>query len=188
MPAPVAQTICHPTADSGLWCFALIQNNTADLFENISAQITLLDTNDSIIASQTAYTPLDIIPANTSMPVYAFFPNISTEVHPRVQVLSALQASGANYPIAVINNSLAQIDWGGRSAQLSGQVYLLPESQAATQVWVAAVAYDKHGTVVGIRRWEGDEIQHGSSISFNFGISSLGGAINSVEFFVEARP
>src|SRR5688572_11888186 len=46
VPAPVAQAVCHPTADSGLWCFALIQNNTTDLFENVSAQISLLDADD----------------------------------------------------------------------------------------------------------------------------------------------
>jgi LysM repeat protein len=188
VPAPVTQAVCHPTTDSGLWCFALVQNNTPDLFENVSAQITLLDSNDTVIASQTAYTPLDIIPSNTSMPVYVFFPDISTEVHPRVQVLSALPASRASHPAAVINNSLAQIDWDGHTAQLSGQVYLPLESQAATQIWVAAVSYDKHGTVVGVRRWEGGELQPGTSIQFNFGVSSLGGEIDSVEFFVQARP
>lgn len=188
VPAPVTQAVCHPTADSGLWCFALIQNNTADLFENVSAQITLLDSNDAVVASQTAYTPLDIIPSNASMPVYVFFPDISTEVHPRVQVLSALPASTASHPAGIINNSLAQIDWDGRTAQLSGQVYLPSESQAATQVWVAAVAYDRYGNVVGLRRWEGDGIQPGTSIPFNFVVSSLGGGIDSVEFFVEIRP
>jgi LysM repeat protein len=188
VPAPVAQAVCHPTADSGLWCFALIQNNTTDLFENVSAQITLLDPDDNVTASQTAFTPLNIIPPNTSMPVYVFFPNTSADVHPRVQVLSALQADAGGYLPAVINQSLAQIDWDGRSAQLSGDIYLPPESQAATQAWVAAVAYDKYGTVVGVRRWEGGGIQPGTSIQFNFAVSSLGGDIEAVEFFVQARP
>jgi hypothetical protein len=71
--APVTQTVCHPTADNGLWCFALIQNNTPDILENVSAQITLLDENNNVLASQTAFTPLDIIPANSSLPVYVSF-------------------------------------------------------------------------------------------------------------------
>ncbi len=187
VPAPVTQAVCHPTADSGLWCFALIQNNTTDLFENVSAQITLLDVDDNVIASQNAFTPLNIIPPNTSMPVYVFFPNITAEVHPRVQILSALQSDAGGYLPAVINQSLAQVDWDGRTAQLSGDIYLPPESQAATQVWVAAVAYDQYGTVVGLRRWEGDGVQPGTSIQFNFAISSLGGDIEAVEFFVQAR-
>ena len=47
VPAPVTQTVCHPTADNGLWCFALIQNDTSDILENVSAQITLLDESNN---------------------------------------------------------------------------------------------------------------------------------------------
>lgn len=188
VPAPVTQAVCHPSADSGLWCFALVQNNTADVLENVSAQITLLDSNGASIASQIAFTPLDIIPANSSMPVYVFFPNTPAEVTPQIQIMTALQASASSHLPAILNNSLAQINWNGKTAQLSGQVYLPPESQAATQTWVAAVAYDKSGTVVGVRRWEGEGIQPGMSINFNFAVSSLGEDIEAVDFFVQARP
>ncbi len=188
VPAPVTQTVCHPTADSGLWCFALIQNPTADALENVSAQITLLDADGTTVASQIAFMPIDILPPNSSMPVYVFFPNMSANVTPRVQVLSALQASASSYLPAILNNTLAQIGNNGRTAQLSGQVYLPPESQTATRVWVAAVAYDKNGTVVGVKRWEGAGIQPGTSINFNFAVSSLGGDIEALEFFVQVRP
>ncbi len=187
VPAPVTQTVCHPTADNGLWCFALIQNNTADILENVSAQITLLDENNIMIASQPAFTPLDIIPANSSLPVYVFFPNTSSNANIQVQLLSAIQSNNSRHLPATLNNTIAQIDWNGLTAQLSGQIFLPAESTAATQVWVAAVAYDKEGRVVGIKRWEGGAIQPGGSISFSFLVSSLGSAIDAVEFFVEAR-
>lgn len=188
VPAPVTQTVCHPTADNGLWCFALIQNNTPDILENVSAQITLLDKNNNAIASQSAFTPLDIIPSNSSLPVYVFFPNIPASVNIQVQLLSAIQSNSLRYLPATLNNTIAQIDWNGLTAQLSGQIYLPPESQAATQVWVAAVAYDKDGRIVGVKRWEGGAIQPGGSISFSFLVSSLGSAIDAVEFFIVAKP
>ena len=122
------------------------------------------------------------------MPVYVFFPKQSADVTPQVQILSALQASANRYLPAILDNTLAQIEWDGHRAQLSGGVYLPPESQAATQTWVAAVAYDRNGTVVGVRRWEGGAIQPGTSITFSFAVSSLGGDIEAVEFFVQARP
>jgi hypothetical protein len=187
---PVTQTVCHPTADNGLWCFALIQNNTPDILENVSAQITLLDENNNALASQTAFTPLDIIPPNSSMPVYVFFPNISASVNIQVQLLNAIQlnSNNARYLPATLNNTIAQIAWNGLTAQLSGQIHLPAESTAATQVWVAAVAYDKDGHVVGVKRWEGGAIQPGGSITFSFLVSSLGSAIDAVEFFVQAKP
>ena len=187
VPAPVTQTICHLTADDGLWCFALIQNNTPDILENVSAQITLLDENNNALASQIAFLPLDIIPPNTSLPVYIFFPNISVNTNTQVQVLSAMQSNGSRYLPATLHNTSAQIDWNGLTAQLSGQIFLPAESTAATQVWVAAVAYDKEGHVVGVKRWEGGAIQPGGSISFSFLVSSLGPAIDAVEFIVEAK-
>jgi len=187
VPAPVTQAVCHPSADGGLWCFALIQNNTPDILENISAQITLLDENNNALASQTAFTPLDIIPSNASLPVYVFFPNTTASANVQVQILSAIQSNASRYLPATLNNIVTQIDWNGLTAQVSGQIYLPAESTAATQVWVAAVAYDKDGRVVGVKRWEGGAIQPGGSITFSFLVSSLGSAMDAVEIVVQAR-
>jgi len=188
VPAPVTQADCHPTADSGLWCFALIQNDTTTYLENVSAQITLFDSNNNVIAKETAFTPLDIIAPNSSLPVYVFFPNISENVNPQIQLLSAMQGDGASYLPAALNNTIAQISWDGKSAQVSGQISLPAESNAATQVWVAAVAYDKNRTVVGVKRWEGGAIQPGTMTNFQFAVASVGGVIEAVEFFVQVRP
>jgi hypothetical protein len=166
----------------------LIQNNTPDILENISAQITLLDESNNALASQTAFMPLDIIPPNTSLPAYVFFPNTAANTNIQVQVLSAIQTNASRYLPAKLNNTIAQIDWNGLTAQLSGQISLPAESTATTQVWVAAVAYDKDGRVVGVKRWEGGAIQPGASIAFSFLVSSLGSAIDAVEFVVEAKP
>lgn len=188
MPVPITQTVCHPTADGGLGCFALIQNDSPVLLENISAQITLFDENNNMLASQTAFPPLDILPSNTSLPVYVFFPDSLATVHVQVQLLSAIQTDTSRYLPATLNNTITQISWDGKSAQLSGQVYLPAESQAAARVWVAAVAYDRNGTVVGVKRWEGGAIQPGASIAFSFSVASLGLAIEAVEFVVQANP
>jgi LysM repeat protein len=187
VPVPITQTVCHPTADNGLWCFALIQNNTTDILENVSAQITLIDKNNKVFASQTAFTPLDIISPDSSLPVSVFFPNTSANPNIQVQLLSAIQSTNSGYLPVYLNNSIAQIAWNGLVAQLSGQIFLSTESTAATQVWVAAVAFDKEGQVVGIKRWEGGALQSGGNLQFNFAVSSLGSAIETVEFTIEAK-
>ncbi len=188
MPAPITQTVCHPSADNGLWCFALIRNDSAKPLENISAQIILLDEDNNVAASQTAFTPLDIIPPNSSLPVYVFFPDTPPNLNVQAQLLSAISSSNSRYLPTTLNNTIAQIDWNGKAAQLSGQILLPAESQAATQVWVAAVAYDKDGRVVGVRRWEGGAVEPGGSISFSFLVASLGGDIEAVDFVAQANP
>ena len=194
-PAPfvVQQIECYPTSNGGMWCFVLAFNASPDFMENLSAQITLVDSNRSILASQTALLPLNILPPNTSLPLTVYFPpDIPINANPQVQVLTAIQLlpNDARYIPATINNTLVQINAEGRTAQLSGLV-LSSQGQAsvANQVWVAATAYDDAGRVVGVRRWESSaSLSAGGSLSFEFLISSLGGKIARVEFAVEARP
>ncbi|MFN3492444.1 MAG: hypothetical protein ACK40V_09520, partial [Anaerolineales bacterium] len=186
LPVPITQTACYPDSSSGLHCFALIQNETPNILENVSVKFNLLDESNNVIASETAFIILDIIPANSSLPVYAYFSNINRAVNPQAQLLSALQNNSNNYLPAMIQNSIAEIN--GKYAQLSGKIYLPAESQPASQIWVAAVAYNQDGNVVGVRRWEGGGIQPGGSINFQFSVSSVGHDIEAVEFFIQAKP
>ncbi len=193
-PAPftVQQIECYPTTDKGMWCFVLAHNDSSDVLENVSAQVTLVDSNNATITSQTAWLTLNILPPNTSLPMAVFFPpEIPFTAKPQVQVLTAirLQPNDARYIPAAINNALVQVGAEGHSAQVSGVVLSLSQTATANQVWVAATAYDDAGRVVGVRRWESNaSLPAGGSLPFNFLVSSVGGRIAKVEFSVEARP
>jgi LysM repeat protein len=195
VPVSVKQIECHPTADQAMWCFVLVEaprNDFSDFMENISAQVTLVDSNGQVITSQAALSMLNILPPNTSLPLVTFFaPNIPADVKPQAQILTAIRLlpDDIRYLPAIVQNTLVQIDASGRSAQVNGQVYLPPESKAAAQVWVAAVAYDRAGRVVGVKRWESNTaLEAGNSLPFVFMISSVAGEIDRVEFAVEAQP
>lgn len=193
-PAPftVEQIECYPTVDKGMWCFVLARNDFPDLIENVSAQVTLVDSDNASIATQTAFLPLNILPPNTSLPLAVFFsPDIPFEAKPQVQILTAIQLlpDDRRYLPATINNALVQIDADGYSAQVSGLVLSLSQTATASQVWVAATVYDEAGRVVGVRRWESSAgLPPGGSLPFQFLVSSVGGRIGRVEFAVEARP
>ncbi len=193
-PAPftVEQVECYPTTDRGMWCFVLARNDFTDLIENVSAQVTLIDSNNATIATQTAFLPLNILPPNTSLPLTVFFsPDVPFDAKPQVQVLTAIRLlpNDERYIPAMVNNTLVQVTTEGHSAQVSGVVLSQSQTSTANQVWVAATAYDGAGRVVGVRRWESNEsLPPGGSLSFNFLVSSLGGRITRVEFAVEARP
>ncbi len=193
-PAPftVQQIGCHPTADRGMWCFVLVHNDFPDLLENVSAQITLVDADNTTLASQTALLPLNILPPNTSLPLTVYFPpEIPGSAKPQVQILTAIRLLPGDdrYLPATVNNTLVQVDAEGLSARVNGQVFLPANASNASQVWVAATAYDESGDVVGVRRWEwADGLAAGGSLPFEFMLSSIGGKISSVDFAVEARP
>jgi LysM repeat protein len=191
VPFTVEQSECFPTTNKGMWCFVLAHNDFFDFMENVSAQVTLIDSNGTLVASQTALLPLNILPPNTSLPLSVYFsPDIPVDAKPQVQILTAIRLlpNDQRYLPATVNNTLVQIDSDGHFATITGEVRLPAESNASTQVWVAAVAYDESGRVVGVKRWEGGGIQPGGSLNFEMSVASLGGVITRVEFAVEARP
>ena len=195
-PTPVAfateQIECYPTAERGMWCFVLVRNAFTDLVENVSAQVTLVDSNGAVLGSQPALLPLNILPPEIALPMAVYFgPEIPADAQPRVQILTAIRLlpGDTRYLPASMKNVAVQVAWSGRSAVVSGEVALPADSKAANQVWVAAVAYDASGRVVGVRRWEsGAPVQPGTTIFFGMTVSSLGGEIERVELAVEARP
>jgi LysM repeat protein len=192
-PAPftVEQIECYPTADEGMWCFVLVHNDFPEFMENLSAQVTLIDSNGATLASRTALLPLNILPPDTSLPLAVFFsPDIPPNAKPQVQILTAIRLwpNDGRYLPATVNNTLVQVNADGHFAQISGEVRLPAGSNAAIKTWVAAVAYDEDGRVVGVRRWEGGGVQPGGSINFEMTVASLGGRMTRVEFAVEARP
>jgi LysM repeat protein len=197
-PAPFAvqQITCRATTDGGQWCFVLAHNDSPVLMEDVTAQVTLVDADGKSLGSQMALLPLDILPPGSSLPLSVFFapglPGVGLpDARPQVQVLSAIRLlpNDARYLDAKVVNPQVQVDWSGLSGQASGQIALPVDSKAASQVWVAAVVYDKDGNVTGVRRWEASGgMQPGSSLPFSFGVASLAGEIGRVDFAVEARP
>jgi LysM repeat protein len=193
VPFTVEQVACYPTTNNGMWCFILVHNDFSDLMENVTAQVTLVDSNGIVLASQTATLLLNILPPDMSLPLAVYFPpDIPLDVEPQVQILTAIRLlpNDSRYLPATINNTLAQIDADGHFAQISGEVRLPAESNsvAAMRVWVAVVAYDDMGRVVGVKRWEAGGIQPGGNLNFEMTVASLGGRMTRVDFVVEARP
>jgi LysM repeat protein len=192
VPFTVQQIGCHATTDQGMWCFVLVHNDFPDLLENVTVQVTLVDANNATLASQMALLPLNILPPNTSMPLTVYFPpKIPSGAKPQVQILTAIRLlpGDERYLPASVNNTLVRINADGHSARVNGQVFLPANVKNASQVWVAATAYDDTGNVVGVRRWEwNDGLAAGRSLPFEFMLSSIGGRMSRVEFAVEARP
>jgi hypothetical protein len=93
------------------------------------------------------------------------------------------------YLPAVTQNTLVETDWSGRTARVAGQVLLTSSAGTANTLWVLAAGYDAGGNVIALRRWEAAApLSAGGSLPFELTLSSVGPAIERVEFLVEARP
>ena len=191
VPLRVQEASCHATANGAAWCFVLAHNDTSDIVENVTAQISLVDSSGVVIDTKAAALPLDILPPGASLPLSALFaPPLPLDVQPRVSMLTAIRLlpGDKRYLPVHSQNTVTEVSWLGRSAETRGEAFLDEDSASAREVWVVGVAYDRAGKVVGWRRWESTgALPAGSSIPFSLFLSSIAGGIDRVEIVLQAR-
>jgi LysM repeat protein len=196
-PTPVAIQFspveCNPGRDGGAWCFVLVTNPQSFDVESISAIIRVADEGAEEVISQIAVAPLDLLPAGSSMPLAAYFPpKLPNEpLQASAELLTSLPVfpDSERFLPVKIEELTINISDGGMEAEVSGQVKLADGEQEAGLVWVAAVAYDQHGAVIGLRRWENKTpLPGGKGQRFTFWVYSTGSAIERVEVLAEAKP
>lgn len=189
--AELSAVKCY-AAGAGSYCIVTVHNPFTEPLENVKVQMTVLDEQGKIIDNQEAFLPLNILPPGSSLPAYTLFARLPAGTLPVAQLATSIKLApeDARYLPAVTRNLLVSIDSDGRSARAQGQVFLSEKSSASTAtLWLAAVAYDIDGQVVGFRRWEGmSSLKPGSAQGFDFSVYSLGPAIETVDVIVEARP
>lgn len=191
VPVRISEVTCRPMVTGAAWCFALVHNDSAESVENITGEIAILDSSGNEVANQPAALLLDVLPAGSALPLAVLFP-APVPLDPMAQVrlgtAMRLRADDQRYVPAVANNVLTLVSWSGRTADVTGDVILPDRTHDAASIWIAAVAYDENGRVVGWRRWESSGgARAGSTLRFELSVYSLAGRIRRVELEVQAR-
>lgn len=187
---PLRQPVCYLNVSGGSVCFALVENPGAETIEGLTAQISLLSSQGSSIATQLAYPPLNLLEPGGRMPLVAHF--AGENVGPagaQALLLSAVRAGDLAGRYADVEISSVETELRSDIATVRFEVHSPPSNNLPVSVVVVAVAYDASGRVVGYRKWESglpllpDESQAGS-----LEVASLGPEIHEVEVLAEARP
>jgi hypothetical protein len=199
-PTPVAvsqgQVICSQAEDGGIWCFMPLHNTQTYPLEAFTAVFRMVDPQSQTVVSQMAYLPLDRLEPETTLPLAAYFPPDQVDkIAPPFQVTGELTsalpgADDGRYVPAHIANQKVMLAENGLSAILTADI-TLDGSRKAARVWVAAVAYDAQGTVVGVRRWEKPAeppLESGQILPVTMHVYSAAAKIDRVELHAEARP
>ena len=193
-PTPVAAALgdmqCYGRADTGLWCFATVENQGAIALESVSAAVRLADSAGAQVAEGTALTPLNVIPPGGTLPLMIFFSPpvpVPFQVNAVLQSAYPLQSAASRYANASLSTLNIEISADGLSAAVMTTVVFPDDTQAPGTLWVAAVAYDVSGHVVGVRRWEGEAPAPAEGLPVSMQVYSAGGVIVRVDVFVEAR-
>lgn len=191
IPLGTGPLTCKPSLDGGTWCFLLVQNNQPLPVENLEARIAVANGQTGQTYDQLSTAPLNILYPGKAMALSVYFPKeISGPFQSSYMLTSALAVQDGNNRYLDAKMENLQITQGLRnlSARVYGEVSLVSSAANATVVWVAGVAYDKDGNVVGVRRWTNNgPLNTGQRISFLFTVYSTGVEIAKVDVLLEAR-
>ncbi|MDR3577694.1 MAG: LysM domain-containing protein [Anaerolineaceae bacterium] len=196
-PTPAGVTLgkvhCAVNRDGGIWCFVPVYNGQSSNVESVSAIIRIAAKGSAQSLSQPASAPLDLIPGKGTLALEAYFPPSAAAAPDQAsaELLTALPVASADprYLPVKIAAPQFQVNADGLSAQVSGKLTLNASKAKASQVWVAAVAYDHAGEVVGLRRWESAApLTSGAGLSFAFDVYSIDETVTRVDVLAEAKP
>jgi hypothetical protein len=183
---------CYPDVRGGMWCLALAHNHGVSTLESISAVFRLSPGPQASALEQTVYAPLDVLAGGATLPLTAYFdPPIPVRAAAEAQPAGSLPLAKGDprYTAVTVQAVKTQID--GNTAAVSGALVPTDSGGTAKSVWVLAVAYDKAGQPVGLRKWEsppgGPSLSKASPLSFNLNVYSLGPAIDHVDVLAEGH-
>jgi LysM repeat protein len=186
----VAKPVCHRSGDGGLWCIAEVTNQQSFGVESVSGSIRIAGA-DGQVHSQDAALILDTLRAGESFPLVAFFPAPipdPQETDAEIRMVLPLNESAGRYPKASIENLVVVIAPGGKSAEVSGELFLDDAAAQAAGVWLGLAAYDTEGNPTGVRRVEIIQpLSGGSRIPFKGVVYAAGNPISQVRVIAEAR-
>jgi LysM repeat protein len=187
-PVPVEwqQPECYRTGDGGAWCILTVKNQLETDVENLSALIGLFTPQGTNIASQVAYSALNLLRAGDTIPLMSYFPAPLPEGFvAQGEILSGLAVASDDTRYLDLEADVSKIDISsdGIQAVVSGEVILPSDMTQPSQLWALIVAYDSNGKIVGARKWESS-----GETQFKLPVYSLAGKIDHVEVLTDARP
>jgi hypothetical protein len=182
---------CFGTLSGGLWCLAWATNESGSPLEGVAAAITLLDDRGVSVATQTAYSPLNLIREDGLIVLAAQFPGIREgPARAAVTPTSALSLDDTSrYLPAQAESVSAERMPSGMGWRVRGEADLGAEGEVEVgRGVVVVVGLDEDGRPVGLRTWEFQgPVAAGARVPFELSVFTLGPEIERVEVFVEAQ-
>ena len=184
----LSQPECSRTPEGGLWCFAILTNPLDEAASNLAVTFKSLNASSEEFASHTVPAILNKLDPGETLPASAYFTGpLPTAYTVTASLASAFPASQSGKTFFSVDTGSPVVEISGRLAKVTGEAVTAADPGKTVDVWVAALAYDINGNLVGIRRVENRvTLDEGKGLNFNLYVYSTGGVINSVIIKAEA--
>ncbi len=153
LPITLGAFYCSPTPSSSVICLSEFKNTGNAPILNLSAQVNLLNADNSPGANAVAYSPLDVIPVGVSVPLAAMFPQaaLSSNRVASSAVLTAESASALVDRYVMLNVSGVTGSSSSSGFIINGSV-INPASVEVKSVVIVATVYNSAGAVASYRK------------------------------------
>ncbi len=158
----LSEPVCIKTTEGGLWCLAQVGNPLVESATGITVTFTLKNGVGETVNEQAVPALLNLLAPNESLPVSAYFSgNIPADYSVSTALKTALPVDETDpgYLPLVIKVNL--IDPAGQSARVSAVIPVQAADSGISSIWVALIAYDSDGHIVGVRRLEYSPVTEG---------------------------
>lgn len=185
----LSEPVCTKEKSGGLWCFVMASNENTSALENVLVEITLGDESASTLTAQVAAAPLNLLPGKGQLPLAVYFPPPIPEPYRySVTLQSAIAVEDeSRYLKTEIQEQTVTISNDGLSAQINARLLVSGSAGENVRVWLAVVALDENGTVVGVRRLETiATLDTQGVVMMNGYVYSTGTVIDAVQLTAEA--
>jgi len=187
---------CTPSLTGGLYCFAELTNPQPLMVDALSAQFSLTDPATGEVLTQAALVPLNRVAVGGKLPLFAYFaPPVPVSPQIGLKLLTAMSVNQTGTPsplqsaVVTVDQPQITISSNGLAAQVAAQAKFDSAAGVTGRIWIAAVAYDPNGKIVGIRRFvSAGALNPGDWAPFTLNLYSIGEKIEKVDLFGEVNP
>lgn len=151
----LSEPACTQTTEGGLWCLAQVSNPLAESATGITVTFTLKSDAGETISEQAVPTLLNLLAPNQSLPAAAYFnTDVPANYSVSTTLKTALPVDEADPGYAPVEIKVNSIDPAGQSARVSAVIPVQAADSGISSIWVALIASDADGQIVGVRRLE----------------------------------
>lgn len=190
IPLFLGEPNCFSQKDGGIYCLIKVTNNQSFNVENVTAEITIQNSNEETTSTRLARSSLNLLKTGKSTVLTTYFPPpnpINYQTFTKLMTVLPVSKENNRYHQMDLRISTIELSEDNLRATISGIIASPPENQTLTKVWVLGIAYDSEKKPIGVRKWEStNSVFSGDEISFQMSIYSLGPEIENVEVFYEA--
>ncbi len=182
------QPQCAHTSEGGLWCAANVKNPLNQTAGGVTITFVLKDAAGQILKEQNVPALLNLIDPGEEIPAVVYFaPPLPLDCVVSSALHSAVPVDPQNSSTVAIELKTNSINIREHAALVSAEILVTDELKVAADIWVALIAYDHAGRIVGARRLEYPLVDSGEEIfEIKAYVYSNSHAIKSVTVLAEA--